>query len=400
MGKRMCSPGCGGSSSRANDGVPARSRDGWGSAQAAAAAEDVLTRMRRKQQDEQQRPCSLAGWMGIGADGGGGRGCAHQDAAEAAGRTTAPMPARGMDGGWRRRRANSRLGHRCSVQREHRRAWEAGGREHGCRRRAVGGGRSGGGQRGSGLRAERQWAKQRVQRPAAESRERRRRRCDGGRRLQWGSTAAAKDGPEEATDGWRGDKYGRGARGEAGEEVRRRGGGDDAGEGEGGDDGSTGESEEDGGARRLERGDGVAGRGPPVVEVAAAGAMQAAPPPGAGASGAAASAGEGGGVGGRGRRRSGDGGRAAAPDAGGAEERASGWEGPRAYWERGRRRARAKKEEEGGRWRTHAEREEAKRLAALRFVAATRHDYGDALAFTATTMDAPVDLGCRGRRAQ
>uniref|UniRef100_A0A0E0JYA8 Uncharacterized protein n=1 Tax=Oryza punctata TaxID=4537 RepID=A0A0E0JYA8_ORYPU len=37
--------------------------------------EDVLTRMRRKQQDERRRPArSLAGWMGIGAGGGGG-GC-------------------------------------------------------------------------------------------------------------------------------------------------------------------------------------------------------------------------------------------------------------------------------------------------------------------------------------
>ena len=45
-----------------------------------------------------------------------------------------------------------------------------------------------------------------------------------------------------------------GAQGEAGEEVRRRGGGGTAGEGEGGDGGSTGESEEDRGARRLEHG--------------------------------------------------------------------------------------------------------------------------------------------------
>ncbi|BAS76342.1 Os01g0961801 [Oryza sativa Japonica Group] len=67
---RMCSPGCGGSS-RTNNSAPARSRDGWGSAQTAVEAEDVPTRMPRKQQDERRRPCPLAGWMGDG--GGGGR---------------------------------------------------------------------------------------------------------------------------------------------------------------------------------------------------------------------------------------------------------------------------------------------------------------------------------------
>mgnify|MGYP003702271347 CR=1 FL=1 len=60
-------------------------------------------------QDERRRPCSLAGWMGIGAGGGGGGGCAHQDAAEAAGRTTAPLLARGMDGDRRRRRWRQRM---------------------------------------------------------------------------------------------------------------------------------------------------------------------------------------------------------------------------------------------------------------------------------------------------
>ncbi len=70
-GKEDVRNGCGGSS-RTSDGDPCslRSRDGWGSVQA-AVAEDVLTRM---------------------------------DAAEAAGRSTAPCSlARGMDGDRRRR---------------------------------------------------------------------------------------------------------------------------------------------------------------------------------------------------------------------------------------------------------------------------------------------------------
>jgi hypothetical protein len=77
-GKEDVRNGCSGSS-RTNDGdparPPARAMDGWGSAQA-AVAEDVLTRMRRKQHDERWRPARrrLAGWMGIGGGGGGGGG--------------------------------------------------------------------------------------------------------------------------------------------------------------------------------------------------------------------------------------------------------------------------------------------------------------------------------------
>uniref|UniRef100_A0A0E0K4A7 Uncharacterized protein n=1 Tax=Oryza punctata TaxID=4537 RepID=A0A0E0K4A7_ORYPU len=53
--------------------------------------------MRRKQQDERRRPCSLTGWMGIGAGGGGG-GCAHQDGCVGSSRTNDGAPARSRDG--------------------------------------------------------------------------------------------------------------------------------------------------------------------------------------------------------------------------------------------------------------------------------------------------------------
>uniref|UniRef100_A0A0E0K8A0 DUF834 domain-containing protein n=1 Tax=Oryza punctata TaxID=4537 RepID=A0A0E0K8A0_ORYPU len=74
-GKEDVRNGCGGSS-RTNDGDPARSCDGWGSAQApaqAAVTEDVLTRMDAAEvAGRTTAPCLLAGWMGIGGGGGGG----------------------------------------------------------------------------------------------------------------------------------------------------------------------------------------------------------------------------------------------------------------------------------------------------------------------------------------
>jgi hypothetical protein len=60
--KRMCVTEAAEAAVRTTATQLARARDGWGSTQA-AVAEEVLTRMRRMQQDERRRPArSRDGW--------------------------------------------------------------------------------------------------------------------------------------------------------------------------------------------------------------------------------------------------------------------------------------------------------------------------------------------------